>query len=631
MAHPRDSSYLRFGCPRCMARLKARPSQAGSERRCPRCQFKFTVPDAEQAARLAVRPEEYTIRSGDAPIPEVDDLTIRLECPVCRTQIYATEDLIGQTLECPDCGTLVPVAPARELHPKVLPDFGIDEYVIHEGPAPPREAEEANIPVYCPVCNTLMYGTLDQVGRELLCPDCYTPVRVPPPPERVAKPVHSVTDDYALREEPKKPAEPGAAGGSPSRAPVPAAPKPEEVEIPVVCYLCHTRMYAALDQVGQRIICPDCGAGTVVPTLEQARPQYGPTERPIGDYGVGQAVERKRGEVPVDTRQVRLPPKAKPGAAQPSEVAPGHPALPEWPLVSGVWNFPFYSETWPRLLGLTLGLIALLPLVVVGLLLVAPPPDSFWERIPGDAAAIIFAGCAVFVTVWWVVACSRFRAVIEDTAAGNDQIENWPESTFVDWLFDCLDFASSLLISPVPGILVLQFTAMIGLPVAPAVLVSMFSFFPVVLLSTIETGSPLKPVSFVILGSLFSVPWAWGLFYVQTGVLLVAFFVFAWLAFALVGLWGLLPMALVLPWACMIYFRLLGRVGWYCTEAVARHDAAEAEEHAADDEPVRRRAPAPEPAPPDRVDKPPVSRAEPVAPRERAKPSRSILDDDWDG
>ena len=32
------------------------------------------------------------------------------------------------------------------------------------------------------VCQTRLYATLDQVGHEILCPDCYTPILVPEAP-----------------------------------------------------------------------------------------------------------------------------------------------------------------------------------------------------------------------------------------------------------------------------------------------------------------------------------------------------------------------------------------------------------------------------------------------------------------
>ena len=46
--------------------------------------------------------------------------------------------------------------------------------------------------------------------------------------------------------------------------------------IPVVCGRCQTRMYAILDQVGQRLTCPDCGVKTVVPPPPKPKNQQRP-------------------------------------------------------------------------------------------------------------------------------------------------------------------------------------------------------------------------------------------------------------------------------------------------------------------------------------------------------------------
>ena len=49
---------------------------------------------------------------------------------------------------------------------------------------------------------------------------------------------------------------------------VPAA---EQDYVAVLCSLCNTRMLATADQVGSRMMCPDCGTATVVPPMPPRR------------------------------------------------------------------------------------------------------------------------------------------------------------------------------------------------------------------------------------------------------------------------------------------------------------------------------------------------------------------------
>ena len=92
---------------------------------------------------------------------------------------------------------------------------------------------------------------------------------------------------------------------------------------------------------------------------------------------------------------------------------------------------------------------------------------------------------------------------------------------------------------------------------------------------TLETDSPFLPVSPVVFGSLGRHYIAWLAFYAQAGSLLGA---------AGVALWYLGPAhvrprlaipvaALTLSAVVMIYFRLLGRLAFYCTTEPEEEEA----------------------------------------------------------
>ena len=61
------------------------------------------------------------------------------------------------------------------------------------------------------------------------------------------------------------------------------SPAAEQSYVAVPCSVCHTRMLATLDQVGGKLICPDCGTATVVPPPPPPRPKIDP----MADAGEG--------------------------------------------------------------------------------------------------------------------------------------------------------------------------------------------------------------------------------------------------------------------------------------------------------------------------------------------------------
>ena len=644
-----------------MARLRARPSQAGTKQRCPRCQIQLVVPTEEQAAWLARRPEAYPIFEGDYqaqldPARAAETAAVA-DCRACGTRVYTPEDQIGRQVECPDCGTMVlvaarPLAPGEQsLSPGEMEAYALlDEFEESQSPSPESAspeiaspADEVHIPVYCPVCNTLLHGTLDDVGKHLLCPDCYSPVLVPPPqePAEAQQPAtHPVEDEYALRAE------------APDRAAA-SQPEDEPALIPVVCRLCQTRMYGTVDQVGELITCPDCGTPAVVPRPEAPRPKPARRATAAGEYGVGAPAERERYEPRVDVRLMRIEPGDTRSVEEIGTAGVVHvrPPPPDRPFSRGIIGFLWHRGTWPRLVGLIFGLLLVLPVLVFALALLGVPNLGLGMALPWIAAMIFFAAAMVFVFIWGVVAAAFLLAILQDTAEGNDEIEAWPEGMFTDWALDFLYFFTALVASALPGVALLRLLSGTPLPSWMAVPASLFFFFPVVLLSMLANSSPLVPVSGPVWGSLFSKWWAWAIFYLETAALAVAFLGFCGVLLDWMGLWGTVPAALVWVPILMIYFRLLGRVAWCCAqggEAVADEDEARFD----DRRPTTARPAPPAPAPPPQAvasrppppreavpkppppqeapPKPPPPREAPPKPPPSQKPAPSILDDDFD-
>ena len=599
-----------------MTRLRARPSQAGSKRRCPKCQFQFVVPDAQQAAALAARPEEYPIFEGDHQayydsVVAADTAAVA-DCPLCHTRSYAPEDQVGREIACPDCGSKVvvsrrPEAPIKERPPASQEEVYalLDEF--HEPPESLPAADEVYIRVNCPLCDTLLHGTLDQVGESLLCPDCYTPVVVPPPKEPAEeKPTvaHSVDEEYALQKEVDEPA-------AESRA-------KEQPLIPLVCKVCQTRMYASVDQVGELVTCPDCSTPVVVPRPQAPVAKPRPDGTLIGEYGVGKTVERPEYKPRPDVRLARIEPGDTRAVeeAKTSGIVRVRPVPPQWPFLSGIFGFLWNPGTWPRLVGLMLGLLLVLPPGIFALSLMITPNLGLVSAIPWFGAMVMFAAGALACMAWGFVAFPIFLAVVRDTAEGNDEIESWPEPPYIDWVGEFFQVFNSVSVSVLCGVAAYQLLYSLGMRTALVLPLGVFFLFPVALLSMLEGDSALKALSLPVVGSLFSVWWAWGLFYLETAVLVGAFLLLAVGTLLLVGPWGLLLVGTLWVPILMLYFRLLGRVAWCCTQGSDREDGKKPD----DRRPPPGKPPSPPPPPPQ------AKRQKPPLPKKR--PSSSILDDD---
>ncbi|NQT12813.1 MAG: hypothetical protein HQ582_08690, partial [Planctomycetes bacterium] len=334
-----------------MAKLKARQSRAGTKQRCPRCHHEFVVPTLQQLAAMGDRTEEYPVLTGDYQpadeSPRAAESAAVADCHVCGTRNYGPEEQVGQELACPECGTMVVVTrrPEAPLQEDAFPPDEAEAYACldtfepppEEGPAP----DGVHIPVTCTVCQTLMHGTLDQVGRHLLCPDCNTPVVVPPPSESAPVVAHPLHEEYGLAK----------AADAPSAE---TQPK-QEPSIVVVCSLCQARMEAEPDQVGQMITCPDCSTPVVVPRPAPPPPQPGAGSSPVAGYGVSEPVERAKPPPPTGYRRLRIAPDDPVAADVGASYTTGYskPPPPRLPFATGIVSFLWDPNTWPRVLVLT--------------------------------------------------------------------------------------------------------------------------------------------------------------------------------------------------------------------------------------------------------------------------------------
>jgi hypothetical protein len=238
---------------------------------------------------------------------------------------------------------------------------------------------------------------------------------------------------------------------------------------------------------------------------------------------------------------------------------------PRWTFFSGIFGFPAYRNSWPRWVGLSAGL--LVPLLLGQLAVkLAIAGSGIWVYVAMVFCALTF----VFGLIWTVVAFVSCLSILRDTAYGYHDVENWPEAVFQDWVGEFFFLICSLTVSVLPGLAIGHMLESAGIADWPSVWISLVLIFPVSLLAMLETNSPLNPFSLPVWRSLLYAWWAWGLFYIETTVLIAALGGLALLAAIYVPVVGMVLAAPLLVATLMVYFRLLGRLAWRCGEGAAR-------------------------------------------------------------
>jgi hypothetical protein len=249
----------------------------------------------------------------------------------------------------------------------------------------------------------------------------------------------------------------------------------------------------------------------------------------------------------------------------------------EWQLFIGGFGFPWSPGAVLRWL-----LIALWAALAGGLIHAALAMGITEGLAEANIYETIVAMLAGLGAVLAGLACAGVAAIhgltiLLETTAGNDRMENWPNVTlFLDWVGDLWFIFNTAVVSVALGLGLAWLAPDLIVSRETTVAVAIFFVFPVLLLCVLETDSPFLPLSTVVLASLGRHGIAWLAFYVQVGGLLAA-------AAALVHhlgpqsdlrlavpLGGMLFSAVV-----MIYFRLLGRLAFYCSVETEAEESPE--------------------------------------------------------
>lgn len=471
----------------------------------------------------------------------------RTACPACGTQFTFPASYAGRKGRCTKCGEKF-VVPSPAESP-----FD-DDVSGDDGPQ--------YIGVDCHLCGTRMYGVPGQVGKELKCPDCNarTVVPPPPPPKKKNIPAAMEGDQYELWEPNEHPRQHEAIFRQPTY-------------IAVHCTRCDTMMYATEKQVGQSIVCPDCGRSQVVPP---PRPKPKP-HSVISDRGVpmldpasapgprpSSVTPEMRKQIEEEERNSEygkaLEKSRRTGKRMEVDVR-GRPVLPRWPLFSGILPFLFTEGVPIRWLGLSVGYVLVLLVLAYALAMAAT----------GGFGAVVgmcfFAGGCVSGMVLTAIAFSMLLVIVADTSAGAKQVQNWPP--LHDWFGDFFVLVVAVMMSGFPGWAICHVLPGHDLTQAAIFAASIVVCFPITLLSQLEIGSMWGVLSPKVVKSLFICPFSWMTFFVLTALMAAALIGTAY-GFAKLGInpiFILAPMGVAM---FLLYGRLLGRLAWTLAESTAK-------------------------------------------------------------
>jgi hypothetical protein len=424
----------------------------------------------------------------------------------------------------------------------------------------PDDPHAPSVTVECPTCHERFAATVTDVAYLVACTFCDASVTVPSQKtveqqrQKQRGPTPESVGEYSLAIEAPAETSDDKTTSQPKSRTTDRRPK-EPQAISLECPVCHELNRVVLQAQPGRSACTFCESPLTVPdrrSYENSRSKsVAPrSSQEIGEYAHGpvpQTVAPRAGNVLERMEQVR------------QEQAP---PPPHWTFFSGVFNFPWRSDTIWNWLYMTFG-FALMLGICMGL--------RFLFAVAGGmilAAAVFLLLPLIWVsffTLSYTLSCSRF--VFEETSNGHDRIEVWPEPTWRDWMVDMM---AAVWIGAIPFAIsygTAKAAAVEEIPLSYVMIPMLFFLYPISYFSALEANSIWVPITLPILRSLIQWWWCWLLFYLLSGAI-----VFGTLALAVYQLeqpgayaGPVFLLAPVIPAATIIYFRLLGRLAWRMT------------------------------------------------------------------
>ena len=357
------------------------------------------------------------------------------------------------------------------------------------------------------------------------------------------------------------------------------------------CPCCGNRLRLRPDQIGSEVMCPKCSStfvvgrkhhqvpatsgdsddayepeiplvpSSIVPIDEMIDVRTEPTGQPQyeADWSVDELEAEDHHERPPGIEQDYLALAEVKGLMRTEFVPPP----PRWTFFSGVFTFPWQGFNIGRWGGMTFGLSMtgcafIFTLDLLGFL----HGKMSNSAVMGVPAALVTIGLALITCSF---CAASVLAAIQDTADGHDEVQ---ETSMPDWDQWTFTFISMFSLAAAAGAIGLPLSLIE--PIGPAAfLISTLIFFPILLLSAMETDSFFMPYSPPVLSTLRRYWHGWLLFYLLTTMMLLAWCIAFGFVFIVAPYAAMILSGPVLGAMMLIYARWLGRLAWRASGAPA--------------------------------------------------------------
>ena len=329
----------------------------------------------------------------------------------------------------------------------------------------------------------------------------------------------------------------------------------------VFCPRCAARVDTGRIQIGGRLTCHFCDHEFPV--------SRGPRAEADNGAGQGRAKEKTRRKRETEST----------GDGHWTNQAIGRPP-PRGLFFAGVFGFPFRLEN----------LLQTIVVAAVSILLILAVRTALWcvaaDALEDDAHSrvllwnglLLSVVAGLFVALICAYLASAFGlTVLHDTSHGADSVGSWPRVLLLEDGGAIAYVGFAMLLAALPGVLSAAVWQRLGIPKTWAIIGPMPLFLPPLLFSMLEGKSPLNPFSSRVWMSILHGWRVWVTFYILSGVVVGS--ILAVLVFiSRYGGWtvGIVASGAVAAVVWMVYFRLLGRLAWYCSGRWAKmHDFVE--------------------------------------------------------
>jgi hypothetical protein len=253
---------------------------------------------------------------------------------------------------------------------------------------------------------------------------------------------------------------------------------------------------------------------------------------------------------------------------EPERVPSPPPLPPAWPLWRGVYSYPWRVEnlkSWIAL-GVGLTLFAFLATIFYQMIFVAKIMSQEGFHPEAALAVLTVPGMAILGILVALYASAQFRAILQDTASGNETHDQ-PELV-TDWFGSFFHLGYIGFFTLIPSVMAGAAAATLlesgwGWSVAAGLT---FLLFPVFLLSSMAANTSLAILNGNVLRSTFRKAWLLPVLFLASSALAAACLGLVYLTLTTSNF--LIALATGFAWsACLIiYARLLGRVAWVLSQ-----------------------------------------------------------------